>query len=148
MLALSEHGRVAFVDENGLCILYRIMRAVALRQLNLSMPGFIGYMELSQQFAQQPGGYWVDPHRGWDEQLVEIDRRCFGLFHDGFRPVLSVLVVHQDGDRRPGRGFWGIQMPDGREVTPEHRSEAAWIGMCSAVYAHQWPPVLDGLPPA
>jgi hypothetical protein len=135
------------VNEAGLRILYRILRLVALRRLNLSMPWFIGYSELSQQFAQQPGGYWVDPHRGWDEALAEIDRRCFGLFHDDFRPVLSVLVVHQDGDLRPGGGFWGIEMPDGREVTPAHRSEAAWVAMCTAVYAHHWPAELDDLPP-
>lgn len=136
------------MDEDGLRILYRILRAVALRHLNLSMPGFIGYMELSQQFAQQPSGYWVDYHRGWDEPLAEIDRRCFGLFHGAVRPALSVLVVHQDGDLRPGGGFWGIEMPDGSEVTPAHASEEAWIAMCNAVYGYAWPPELDDLPPA
>jgi hypothetical protein len=43
-------------------IAYRILRSNALRLLNLSMPGFIGYTELSQQYAQQPCGYWVNPH--------------------------------------------------------------------------------------
>jgi len=125
-------------------ILYRILRAIALRLLNLSMPGFIGYAELSRQYYAA-NGVWIDPHEGWDESLAEIDRRCVVLFRDNFRPVLSVLVVHQDGDRRPGPGLWGIRTADGREVTPARRSEAAWIGMCNAVYAYNWPAELDEL---
>jgi hypothetical protein len=78
--------------------------------------------------------------------LVQIDRRCIGLFRDDFRPVLTVLVVHQDDDLRPGRGLWGIRTLDGREVTPERGSEADWVAMCKAVYAQPWPPELDDLP--
>jgi hypothetical protein len=135
------------MNEAGLRILYRILRAVALRHLNFSMPGFIGYTELSQQFEQQPGGYWVDPHRGWDEPLAEINRQCVGLFRDGFQPFLSVVVIRQDGDLRPGSGIWGIRTEDGREVTPARGSEAAWVAMCNAAYACPWPPELDDLPP-
>lgn len=128
-----------------LAVVYRILRAVALRQLNLSMPGFISYTELSQQYYQETG-VWIEPHDGWDTALADIDRRCVGLFEGDFRPVLSVLVVHQGGDRRPGAGFWGIRLPDGREVTPDHASEEDWVAMCTAVYAHNWPPELDDLP--
>lgn len=119
-----------------LAVVYRILRSVARRELNLSMPGFIGYAELSQQYAQEMGGHQINYHRGWNEPLAEIDRRCIGVFRENFRPVLSVLVVRQDGDGRPGSGFWGIQMPDGREVTPAQASDRAWIEMCRAVYAY------------
>lgn len=136
------------MEETGYRILYRILRLIALRQTNLTMPGFIGYRELSEQFERQPGGYWVDPHHGWDEPLAELNRRCFGLFDATVRPALSVLVVHQDGDRRPGGGFWNIRMPDGRVVTPARRSEEAWIAICNDVYRTQWPPELTDLPTA
>jgi len=126
-------------------IVYRILRAVARRELNLSMPGFIGYEELSQQYAQQTEGHQIDYHFGWNEPLAEIDRRCVGLFHEGFRPVLSVLVVRQDGDGRPGSGFWGIRMQDGREVTPAQGSDRAWVEIVRAVYAYDWPPELHEL---
>jgi len=39
-------------------ILYRILRAIALRLLNLSMPGFIGYAELSRQYYAA-NGVWI-----------------------------------------------------------------------------------------
>lgn len=132
----------------NLAVVYRILRAVARRELNLSMPGFIGYLELSRQYAQQTGGTLIDHQHGWDDALADLDRRCVGLFRDEFRPVLSVLVVHQDGDRRPGRGFWGIRTLDDREVTPAQASDRAWIEMCNAVYAYDWPPELSDLPPA
>ncbi len=128
-------------------VLYRILRLVALRLLNLSMPGFISYTELSEQYLAATG-VWIEPHGGWDDALAEIDRRCVGLFGEGFRPVLSVIVVHHGGDRRPGAGFWNIQTADGREVTPPRRSEREWVAMCNAVYAYQWPEGLDDLPPA
>lgn len=107
-----------------LAVVYRILRGVARRELNLSMPGFIGYEELSQQYAQQTDGQWIDYHNGWNCLLAELDRRCFGLFHESFRPILSVLVVRQDGDGRPGPGFWefGCRM-DGRLRQRKHRIE-------------------------
>lgn len=126
---------------------YRILRAIARRELNLSMPGFISYLELSQQYAQRTGVN-IDHHQGWNDVLAKLDCRCIGLFQDGFRPVLSVLVVHQDGDRRPGSGFWNIRTQDGREVTPAQASDHAWIEMCNAVYNYDWPPELAHLPPS
>ena len=132
--------------EVNLELLFQILRDIALRELNLSMPGFIGYRELSQQYAERPGGDWIEPHQGWDESLAEIDRRCVNIFREGFRPVLSVIVVHQDGDRRPGGGFWGIRTLDGQQVTPRQRSEEEWVAMCNAVYAYSWPPSLADLP--
>ncbi|MHB1423075.1 MAG: hypothetical protein ACYC3I_07750 [Gemmataceae bacterium] len=129
-----------------LAVVYRILRAVARRELNLSMPGFIGYKELSQQYAREMDGHEIGYFSGWNEPLAEIDRRCVGLFREGFRPVLSVLVVHQDGDGRPGSGFWGIQTRDGGEVTPAQASDWAWVEMVRAVYAYDWPPELQDLP--
>src|ERR1700730_18430478 len=77
-----------------LAVVYRILRAVALRHLNLSMPGFISYTELSQQYWEVER-HCVEPHGEWDEPLAGLDRLCIGLFQGNVHPVISVLVVHQ-----------------------------------------------------
>ena len=129
-----EGGRRVEAD---LHVLYRLLCAVA------AAKGMITYGDLSAQYEQQTGDP-INPHQGWNLPLAEIDRRCVGLCHGDHRPILSAIVVSQEG--MPGGGFWGIEDDDGVLVTPAVPDDAAWVQMVASVHAQEWPQELDGLP--
>jgi hypothetical protein len=130
----TQEGDGVDVD---LHVLYRLLRAVA------AAGGMITYGDLSGQYEQQTGD-WIDPHRGWGLPLAEIDRRCVGLCQGDHRPIISAIVVSQEG--MPGGGFWGIQGGDGVPVKPAVPDDEAWVRMVEAVHEQGWPEVLDDLP--
>jgi hypothetical protein len=123
--------------EVDLRVLYGLLRAVAVAR------GMITYGDLSRRYEQQTGNL-VDPHRGWGLPLADIDRRCMALCHGHHRPILSAIVVSQEGT--PGAGFWGIENHEGGLVTPAVPDDAAWVQMVTAVHAQGWPEDLDDLP--
>ena len=142
--------------EDELRLLYRLLRVVPNRRQAAGhlLDGLITYGELSDEFAAQPSGRWVEPHLGWSLPLAQIDRRCAGLFRPNHRPVLSAVVVSgrdtpaawgQLGPERPGTGFWGIEDDNGNLITPVQPNEAAWATMLQAVYQQVWPPELNDL---
>jgi hypothetical protein len=130
--------------EVDLQILYRLLRAVAIRR------DLIVYTSLSEQYEQQTGDH-IDPHLGWRFPLANIAYRCAGLSRPGHQPILPAVVINNpegqsDLPGRPGLGFWGLRCTNGQVLTPDRPSEESWVAMCAAVYRQEWPEDLDGLP--
>ena len=49
------------------------------------------------------------------------------------RGMVSVLVVHKDGDMRPRPGFFSLAADRGREIADQDR---VWVGEFNRVVAH------------
>ena len=121
-------------------VLYRLLRAVAALG---PAERLITYGDLSSRYEQQTGD-WINPHRNGSQPLAEIDRRCVGLCHGEHRPIISTIVVGQEG--MPGGGFWGIEGHDGVLVTLAEPDDEAWVRMVEAVHAEDWPEGRPALP--
>ena len=68
------------------------------------------------------------------------DHRLFSILgqlsideHERSRPLLSVLVVHKNGDMQPGEGFFELAEHLGRDTSDVLK---AWITELQKVYQH------------
>jgi hypothetical protein len=119
--------------EPHLRIVYLILRKIAVNQ---ERP--ITYTELSNRYRDQsPTNHSVDPQFGWSDPLGHVVTWCHN--HTPTLPPLPALVVNAEGPMRglPGMGFWD------HPNIQQKPSEEAWVPMCRAVYAANWPEEME-----
>ena len=99
------------------------------------------YTELFQAYHERTGE-WVDPHRGWDQPLGELNTNLAAVG----APALSAVVIGYETNE-PGAGFWACAP----NVPPRPRSErqrlAVWTQILNDVRAYHWPPALPRVHP-
>jgi hypothetical protein len=77
----------------------------------------ISYSDLSRELSAVKIGYH-DPDM--DSLLIDVSTRE----HQSGRPLLSVVVVHKQGDMAPGKGFYELASSLGFDASDR---EAFWI---------------------
>jgi hypothetical protein len=96
----------------------QILQRVASQQLTIS------YGELSSKLP-----IWLDPHsQAMAAMLGEVSEEeeacCRGM--------ISAVVVHKEGDMRPGEGFFKYASELGRDVSDR---DSMWVAELQRVYA-------------
>lgn len=86
----------------------------------------ISYSELGTQL--RPIAFEPDS-KAFHQMLGEISSEE----DDAGRGMLSVLVVHKDGDMRPGPGFFSLAADRGRDIADQDR---VWVGEFNRVVAY------------
>jgi hypothetical protein len=116
---MNRHDYSELVWETGKEEMVGILRKRASEERTIS------YGELSSKLRSIQIGYH-DPAMGQMlGQISEEEDRCG-------RGMLSVIVVHKDGDQKPGPGFYECAVEIGRDITDRDRM---WIDELNRVFA-------------
>ncbi len=98
---------------------------VGILRQRASQQGTIAYSELSSKLTSiQIGPH--DPAMGGMLGQISGEEDACG------RGMLSVIVVHKEGDQKPGNGFYECAVDLGRDITDRDRM---WIDELNRVYA-------------
>lgn len=108
-------------------VLYAILRERAKAQKPLT------YGELSAAYERRTGTF-IDPHRGWDYFLGEVNNRAAAID----APAISALVVVGDTGE-PGPGFWGCAENVPKRPASELVRTRKWLQILAEVKAYAWP---------
>ena len=114
----NKYGYPELQWENGKREMLEILRQRA------SQKQLIAYSELSSKLTSIQIGPHESAMGAILGQISEEEDACG-------RGMLSVIVVHRDGDGKPGKGFYDCAVGLGRDVTDRDRM---WIEELKRVY--------------
>jgi hypothetical protein len=115
----NKYGYSELQWENGKQEMMGILRRRA------SQARTIAYGELSSQLTSIRLGPHESAMGAMLGQISKEEDECG-------RGMLSVIVVHKDGDQQPGKGFYECAVGLGRDVADRERM---WIDELNRVYA-------------